>query len=55
MLSRPHRDRHAASHLTEWGIFVGLVLASSALPAAMWWYVERNYENGFRKDAKKHQ
>ena len=52
VLARPQRDRHASSHLQEWGVFAGLVLASSALPAAMWWYVSQHYENGLRKDKK---
>lgn len=55
VIPRSLSTKNAASHLQEWAIFGALVLASSALPFAMWFYVQRNFENGLRKVDKKQQ
>lgn len=55
VVARAQSTKNAASHLQEWGIFAALVLASSALPYVMWWYVQKNFENGIRKTEKKQQ
>jgi len=55
VVARAQSSKNAASHLQEWGIFAALVLASSALPYAMWSYVQKNFENGIRKSDKKQQ